>query len=317
MDRSVIDVSKNDWNASDLSSIFSVSMMFIQLNPWLTMKSIVTRSFVLFIFITTSSFAQQKIKYGSNSGNYVSVFDTKIYYEEYGKGMPLLLLHGGLGNIRNFEKCIAGLSQHYRVIAADTPGHGRSEMPDSLTYELLADHFSKMIDLLKLDSVYVMGWSDGGVIALILAANRPDKIRRVIATGTNTRADGMEQGAIDFTNGMSIEAAEAMKTQEGFVKNWMTEYQKLSGSENSWKTYITRIKKLWLTEVYITEAKLQSIAIPVLLVYGDRDIIRLDHGIENRKMIKGSQFCILPNATHAIYDEKPALINQVAIDFFK
>jgi pimeloyl-ACP methyl ester carboxylesterase len=261
--------------------------------------------------------AQQEINFGSNGGKFITVNKTKIYYEEYGKGMPLLLLHGGFGDITNFKKCIPELSKKFRVIAADSPSHGRSGQTDSLTYPLMADHFSKMIDLLKLDSVYVMGWSDGGVIALTLAADRPDKVKKVIATGANTRMDGMDQGSIDFTNSISVEAVEAVKATDEFVGNWLANYQRLSGSQDSWKKYLTDVKKMWLTEVYIPSEKLKSISIPVMLVFGDKDLIKLEHGLENFRTIKGSQLSILPNTSHDVYNERSQMINMIAIDFFK
>src|SRR5688572_17084539 len=80
------------------------------------------------------------IKYGSNNGKYQTIQGIKIYYEEYGGGMPLLLLHQGLGSIENLSGIIPELAKHFRVIAPDAPGHGRSEHADSLSGELLADY---------------------------------------------------------------------------------------------------------------------------------------------------------------------------------
>jgi pimeloyl-ACP methyl ester carboxylesterase len=280
------------------------------------MKRHLVITFCTITFFTCGLFAQQ-IKYGSNNGKYVTLDKAKIYYEEYGKGMPLLLIHGGFGTISNFEKCIPELSKKYRVIAADSPSHGRSSQIDSLTYPLMAEYFSKMIDALKLDSLYVMGWSDGGVITLTLAANRPDKVKKVIATGVNYRADGVTKDALDFTNAISIEAVEALRNTDAFVKDWYDTYRKLSGSEDAWKKYVVDVKKLWLTEIYIPQEKIKSISIPVMLVVGDRDVIRLDHSIEIRNMINNNQFCVLPNTSHDVYREKPALINAIAADFFK
>ena len=123
----------------------------------------------------------QEIKYGSNSGKQLTIKDTKIYYEEYGSGLPLLLLHGGFGSIHDFEQVIPGLANHFRVIAVDSPGHGRSEQADSLSFELMANYISEMIDKLQLDSVYVIGYSDGGITALLLASRQHTKVKRVIA----------------------------------------------------------------------------------------------------------------------------------------
>ena len=136
-------------------------------------------------FWTSLTFGQSEIKYGSNNGKYVTILDKKIYYEEYGNGAPLILLQGGMGSIEDFSLCIPELSKHFRVIAPDTPGQGRSELADSMSYQLIAEYFSKMIDLLKLDSAYIMGWSDGGNAGLLLAESRSDKVKKVLAVGAN------------------------------------------------------------------------------------------------------------------------------------
>ena len=137
--------------------------------------------FILFLVIGCNT-EEKKVEYGDNNGKYLTLLDTKIYYEEYGQGTPLILLEGGMGSIYDFAKCIPELSKHYRIIAPDTPGQGRSEMADSMSYELMAEYISKFIDLLKLDSAYVMGWSDGGNTALILGNKRPEKIKGIVAS---------------------------------------------------------------------------------------------------------------------------------------
>src|SRR5664279_1990959 len=108
-------------------------------------------------------FAQNKISYGSNNGKYLVIFNKKVYYEEYGQGPPLIMLEGGMKSISDFSLCIPELSKHFRVILPDDPGQGRSEMLDTMTYDLLAGYVSKLIDVLRLDSAYIMGWSDGGI----------------------------------------------------------------------------------------------------------------------------------------------------------
>jgi pimeloyl-ACP methyl ester carboxylesterase len=281
------------------------------------MKKLTLLLVVASLLQAQQSLSQTAILYGSNHGKYLAIENSRIYYEEYGSGMPLLLLHGGLGSISNFEKVIPELAKKFHVIVADSPAHGRSDQIENLTYHNMADHFSKMIDMLKLDSVYVMGWSDGAVISLLLAADRPDKVRRIIATGANIRMDGVNQAALDWTNSISVEAVEAVKDQDPFVGEWLRTYKKLSGSEDSWKKYLVDIKKLWLTEIYITEEQLKSISVPVMLVVGDKDVIKLDHALANHRLIKNSQFCVLPNTTHDVYHEKPQLINAIAMDFFK
>jgi hypothetical protein len=129
------------------------------------------------LFFGNSSYAQ--INYGSNNGSYITIKNVKIYYEEYGQGIPLILLHGGFGSISHFKNVIEPLSKKYRVIAMDSPGQGRSEQIDSMSYQIYANYYAEFIDNLKLDSVYVLGWSDGGNSAFILAYDRPDKVKKV------------------------------------------------------------------------------------------------------------------------------------------
>jgi pimeloyl-ACP methyl ester carboxylesterase len=264
---------------------------------------------ILILVIPFSGKAQ--INYGSNNGKYLTIRGTKLYYEEYGKGTPLILLHGGFGSIMDFKKCIPELSRKFRVIIPDAPGLGRSEHADSImSYQLMANYYSHMIDQLKLDSGYVMGWSDGGITALLLAKNRPDKIKKAIASGPNYRADGLREEELENTkNNCDLIWVEAN------MKEWIENYKRLS-PKNNWKKYVSEAKKMWFEEEYFPKNDLEMIKIPVMIVYGDHDMYRLEHGIEMHRAIRNSQFCVLPNTSHYVFWEKPDLINQIAIEFF-
>ncbi|HEY8898726.1 MAG TPA: alpha/beta hydrolase [Niastella sp.] len=257
--------------------------------------------------------AQQKIKYGSNNGKYISVFGTQIYYEEYGKGTPLILLEGGMGSIADFSLCIPELSNRFRIIAPDMPGQGRSQLADSMSYQLLADYISKFIDQLKLDSVYVMGWSDGGNTALILAHDRPDKVKKVIAAGSNYKLSGfpsIEKDTTDFVKVINSPDFEEKDKEE--IEN----YLKLYPGRN-WRKFFIDINIMWSQKIYFPATVLEGINIPVMIVLGDKDAVTLEHGIEMHRLIRGSQFCVLPNTTHRVFHEKPKLITDIAVDFFK
>src|SRR6476661_11142447 len=120
--------------------------------------------------------AQPKIPYGNNNavGKFVPVNGIKVYYETYGQGAPLLLIHGNGGSINAFQQNIGFLSQHYRVIAADSRAQGKTIDPsDSLSFEQMADDAAALLKTLKVDSAYVLGWSDGGIIGLLLAIRHP------------------------------------------------------------------------------------------------------------------------------------------------
>lgn len=99
------------------------------------------------------------------------------------------------------------------------------------------------------------------------------------------------------------------------MKVWIDSYKKLSPS-GDWKRYIIESRKMWLAEEYFPQRILEEIKIPVLVTYGDNDMITLNHGIEIKNYIKNSQFCIIPNCSHEVFNDKPDLIDRIAIDFF-
>lgn len=252
---------------------------------------------------------ESQINYGSNNGKFLTIRGTKVYYEEYGKGVPLLMLHGGFGDISDFQKVIPRLSEKYRVIIPDAPGLGRSEFADSiLSYQLLADYSSKFIDLLKLDSVYVVGWSDGGNTALLLAKNRPEKVKKIIVSGANYKLDGFTKEA--FEQCKNLNDTTWVKKE---LKGWVKHYQELS--TKNWARYVTEGGTMWFQEQYFLKDDLEKIKASTLVIYGDKDMFTLEHGIEIRNAIKNSQFCVIPDCSHQVFYEKPELFIEIALTF--
>ncbi len=249
------------------------------------------------------------IRYGSNKGKYLTIQGTKIYYEEYGKGIPLLLLHQGLGSIENLGGIIPGLSRHFRVIAPDAPGHGRSEQADSLSRDLLAGYCSALIDQLHLDSAYVMGWSMGGNTALLLAANRPDKIKKVISGASNTKSSGLTPEGVALKKEYTVEAVKEDKT-------WLEHYQSMNPQPDKWIKFWEDTQKMWSGEIKVPNDKLSRIDIPVLIIRGDRDIIKLEHSVDVFRSLKKGQLCVYPNIGHEMPESKSDMLCRVAVDFF-
>ena len=251
----------------------------------------------------------ESIDYGSNNGNYLTIHGTKIYYEEYGKGMPLLLLHQGLGSIENLSEVIPELAKHFRVIAPDAPGHGRSEQADTLSGDLLAGYCSALIDQLQLDSAYVMGWSMGGNTALLLAANRPDKIKKVVSGASNTKSSGLTQEGHELLKEYTVEAVKEDKT-------WLAHYQRINPQPDKWVKFWEDTRKMWSREVKVSDDKLARIAIPVLIIRGDRDMIKLEHSVDLFRSLKKGQLCIYPNMGHDMPELKSEMLCKIAVDFF-
>ncbi len=264
---------------------------------------------LLFLVIFSWKSYGQEINYGSNHGKYITLSNTNIYYEEYGSGIPLLLFHGGFGSIHDFQQVIPKFAKHFRVIAIDSPGHGRSEQADTLSFDLMADYYSNMIDLLKLDSVYIIGYSDGGITALLLAAKKPNKVKKIIASGVNSRMDGINSEVIEYLKLINPAFIESNQ------KEWLVDYKSKSPEKDKWEKCITDMTRMYSKDVLITDQILSNIRSEVLLVFGDRDVIKLEHGIELFRKIVGSRLCVLPNTPHEVFSESPELISIIGIEF--
>ncbi len=146
-----------------------------------------SRLLLFILFLTGYSYSQEKsdprfeTPYGDNEsvGKYLEVNNTKFYFEEYGKGEPLLLIHGNGANIKSMENQIEYFKSKYRVIIADSRGHGKSELKtDSLTYNQITKDWEGLVNYLELDSVNILGWSDGGIIGIKMGIRQNSKIKK-------------------------------------------------------------------------------------------------------------------------------------------
>src|SRR4051812_37069573 len=147
---------------------------------------------LLFCWISGTAYNQTSIDYGNDAsaGKYYNIRGIKMYCEIYGEGKPLLMIHGNGGSLSSFKNNIPYFSQKYKVIAVDSRSQGKSvDINDSLSFEMMADDFAVLLDTLHIDSAYVLGWSDGGINALLLAMRHSGKVIKLAATGANLWPD--------------------------------------------------------------------------------------------------------------------------------
>lgn len=248
--------------------------------------------------------------YGSNNGKYLTVSNIKVYYEEYGKGTPLLLLHGGLSTIKGLAPIIPGLAAHYRVIAIDAPGQGRSEQMEVLSFKGMAAIYAQMIDALQLDSAYVYGFSVGGITALHLAASNPAKVKRTIVHSAVNHLDGYNEL---FYNSHEMTVADMERDGQW----WIQSHIKNNPQPDKWKKFINDLRQMWIPHEFVDDATLKSIRTPVMIVQGDGDMIKLENAVKLKTLIPGSQLCILPNATHFVLNENPDLLKEALITYLQ
>jgi pimeloyl-ACP methyl ester carboxylesterase len=241
--------------------------------------------------------------YGNNrnASTVEEVNGIKLYVETYGKGQPMLQIHGNGESIASMAHQIQYFSNRYRVIAADSRGHGKSEMGSGrLTYEQMADDLNALLEKRGVKSVYVLGWSDGGILGLLLAIRHPDKVSRLAIMGANLNPAGAYNWALDLV------AAKDKQIDQMMAKG---------DTSQPWarlKQYFDLLGK----QPNIPVGQLKAIMVPTLVMAGDRDVIADVHTLEIFHNLPNSQLAIFPGATHMIPWQNPELFNRTVETFF-
>lgn len=273
------------------------------------MKAKALFSVFVIAVISCNNAVQDKVEYGSNesAGQYIDVNDIKVYYEVYGEGEPVLLLHGNGGSIANFQYQIPELSKHFKVIAVDSRAQGKSSDSDKeITYALMASDMSELIDKLLLEGVYVVGWSDGGNIGLELAYAHPEKVKKLVTLGANYTWEDFMAPPDSITMDQNDPLIVKMKP---VIEKLLEGYQKISPAIQE--------KLTALMEKYpnFTREQLGQIQAPTLVVAGDHDMINLDQTIALFTSLPHAQLFIIPGASHFALLEQPELVNSEIINF--
>jgi pimeloyl-ACP methyl ester carboxylesterase len=241
--------------------------------------------------------------YGKNKavGKYYNIRGFKMYVEVYGHGKPLLFIHGNGGSITNFTKQIPYFSQKYQVIIADSRAQGKSaDATDSLSYEMMADDYAALLDAMKIDSAYVVGWSDGGINGLLMAIRHPEKVKKLAITGANLRPD---------TTAVPGEVWD-------MVTPMYTEL-KAKHDKNEMEKGGYKLLKLLVENPHIPLSDLQKINCPTLVIGGDHDVIKEEHTLEIYKNIPNAYLWILPNSGHSTPIVYAKEFNATIEAFFK
>jgi pimeloyl-ACP methyl ester carboxylesterase len=225
------------------------------------------------------------VKYGHNTstGRFYNIRGFKMYAEVYGQGAPLLIIHGNGGSIRNFIYQIPYFEKKYKVIVADSRAQGNSaDSGDSLSYEMMADDYAALLDAMSIDSAYVIGWSDGGINALLLAIRHPGKVKKLAATGANLVPD---------TTAVPKEVWDAVLPTYSALK---AKTQKTPQEKDEYK-----LMRLLAEQPHIPLTDLQKISCPSLIIGGDHDVIKEEHTMLIYKNIPEAYLWILPGSGHS------------------
>jgi pimeloyl-ACP methyl ester carboxylesterase len=241
----------------------------------------------------------------TRNGSYADAAGVRTYYEVTGSGEPLLLLHGGMCTLETFDGLVPGLAAGHRVVAPERRGHGRTpDVEGPITYELMAADTIAFMAATGLESADLVGWSDGAAIALLVALERPDLIRRLVLIGQFAGLDGMspQMQGVTLTTEMlppflrRLHAAVSPDGPERF------------------DSVFERLGPAW-TSFDVPLAELARVTAPTLVMMGEEDLLTVAHAEAMRRALPDGHLAVVPNATHGLPMETPDLTARLILDF--
>ncbi len=235
----------------------------------------------------------------------VEVDGAKIFYKVFGSGAPVVLLHGGLGSSAHFGFQLPVLVDKFQVIAIDSRGQGHSTKgKTAITYDQMALDVIAVLDKLAIKRASVVGWSDGGEIALKLGIAFPDRVARLFVFGANYDATGSKP-----RSGPS-------RTFSAYTTRCRAEFARIARPGESYSAIVDALLPLWRNPSGITKDQLRAIKAPVMMADGDHDeIILLDQIEEMSTLIPNAQLKVFDNASHFALWQDPESFNKAMVEF--
>lgn len=239
--------------------------------------------------------------------SYASVNGLRLYYESHGTGQPLVLLHGGLGSTGMYEPLLPSIGKGRQVIAVDLQGHGRTaDIDRPFSCEAMGDDVAALLKSLRIEKADVMGYSLGGCVALRMAIQHPDAIRKLVLVSTPFSRHGWFPEVDAATAQLNAAAAEMMKPSPTYQT-----YAKIAPRPADWPVLVTKTGEL-MKKDYDWSKDVAAMRMPTLLVFGDADAIQPAHMVEFYRLLGGgkkdagwdgsgmstARMAVLPGVTH-------------------
>jgi pimeloyl-ACP methyl ester carboxylesterase len=237
---------------------------------------------------------------------YAPVNGIRIWYATFGRGEPVLLLHGGLANSSYWGNQVPSLARHYRVVVMDSRGHGRSTRDERpYGYDLMAADVLGLMDLLQLPKAAIVGWSDGAILGLDIAIHHPERLTKLFAFAANSDPSGVADIAHSPVFNAYIARAE-------------TEYRALSPTPDQYKSFFDQIGKMWETEPHFTADQLRAITVPVWIVDADHDeAIKRENTEFMANQIPDAGLLLQPEVSHFSFLQDPGQFTSDVLHFLQ
>ena len=236
---------------------------------------------------------------------YINLRNHQVYnYEWDHEGEAVVLLHGGLSKTSSWDYLmVPPLEDEFHVFAYDRTGHGfTGDQPGSLHFEFQCQEAIAYLEDVVKEPAHLIGYSDGGIIALMVAIKRPELVKSIVAIGANYHYSAPLK---DFLEARVSEEDQA-------------EYNLISpDAPHTLLEKTIRMNEIWKTEPDISLSEIASIQCPVLVMAGDDDVIAHDHTISLYEALPLGQLAIIPGTSHGLVKEKPALLIAVMMQFLE
>lgn len=222
----------------------------------------------------------------------VDINDISLYYETYGEGSPVLVLHGGSAFIETMHNQVTALAADHFVVAPDSRAHGRTSDAEGvpLSYAQMADDMIALMDHLQIDKADIVGWSDGGNIGLDMAIRYPDRVGKLVTYGSNFHTNGLVPDA----EGEGINSSPDDPSWE-VVRSF---YQSVAPDPDHWPVFHGKLMTMWDTQPTFTVGDLGGVSSPTLVMAGEFDSIKEAHTREMAASIPDATLLIVEGQDH-------------------
>ena len=243
----------------------------------------------------------------------ISVNGVELDYIVRGSGPPLYFLHGGMESRESFVHQIPVFAEHFSVVALDSREQGRSGgSAEQITYELMASDVLALADQLGHRHFSVMGSSDGGITALTIAMQHPERINNLVLLGANFNVSAYPAETLAFLRSYQWDGNRDPGTFPGnMIEHYLLGHDSLDGFGDLLREMIA----MWTTSPNYAVNDLQAIEAPTLVINGDRNDTALEHAIELYRGLPNAQLFIVPNGSHYSLQQQPEVINGAALPF--
>lgn len=222
----------------------------------------------------------------------VDINDISLYYETYGEGSPVLVLHGGSAFIETMHNQVTALAADHFVVAPDSRAHGRTSDAEGvpLSYAQMADDMIALMDHLQIDKADIVGWSDGGNIGLDMAIRYPSRVGKLVTYGSNFHTNGLVPDA----EGEGINSSPDDPSWE-VVRSF---YQSVAPDPGHWPVFHGKLMTMWDTQPTFTAGDLGGVSSPTLVMAGEFDSIKEAHTREMAASIPDATLLIVEGQDH-------------------